>query len=86
MHLNEIIDDIASQADDFLADASNRDQARAGIAELLNADHSHLSPSDRRRVIDGVMKILEDEDFFDSRYASKADDGGDLGSDDDSDE
>lgn len=87
MNLNEIIDDIASQADDFLSGVSSRDQARAGIAELLASDHPGLSPSDRKRVADGVMEILEDEGFFDSRYASEADgdeegnDGDDAGGD-----
>lgn len=64
MNLNAIIDKVADEADDFLAGASNRSEARAGIAELLNADYPQLSPADKARVTDGVMAILEDEDFF----------------------
>lgn len=64
MNLNAIIDKVADGADDFLAGASNRSEARAGIAELLNADYPQLSQEDKTRVTEGVMAILEDEDFF----------------------
>lgn len=62
--LQSIIDHIADTADDFLADASNRAQARAGIEELLTADYSQLSPADRVKVVAGVMVILNKEGFF----------------------
>lgn len=65
MNLRGIIEEIASQADDFLAGASNRAEARAGVNELINADHFALGPGDRKLVADGVMAILEDEGFFD---------------------
>lgn len=64
MNLHAIIERVADEADDFLAGASNRSEARAGIAELLNADYPHLAPADRVQVTNGVMKILEEEDFF----------------------
>ncbi|MSU70629.1 MAG: hypothetical protein EXS39_07635 [Opitutaceae bacterium] len=63
MDLQPIIEEIASQADAFLAGATSRKQGRAGIAELLNADHAHLGPADRQKVTDGVMAILEHDDF-----------------------
>ena len=66
MDLDAIVEEIAGQADDFLAGASSRKEARAGIAELLNADYPKISPDDRRKVTDQVMTILEEEDFFDS--------------------
>ncbi|MDD3180749.1 MAG: hypothetical protein PHQ04_10425 [Opitutaceae bacterium] len=66
MDIETLIDDIASQADDFLADATNRTDARTGIMEHLNADYPRLSPGDRRKVADGVMAILEEEGFFDT--------------------
>lgn len=68
MDLRAIIEQIASEADDFLAGASDRAQARAGIAELLNMDFFELSPTDRQQVTDGVMAILEEEEFFDEEY------------------
>ncbi len=64
MNLRALIDEIASRADDFLAGASNRKEARAGIDELINADHPQLNPAERRQVAEGVMTILENEGFF----------------------
>lgn len=64
MNLNAIMDEVADAADDFLAGASNRSEARAGIAELLNADYPQLSAVEKNRVVEGVMAILEEEDFF----------------------
>lgn len=64
MDLRSIIEAIAIQADDFLAGAANRKEARAGIDELINADHPQLSPGDRQKIAEGVMAILEDEGFF----------------------
>jgi hypothetical protein len=66
MNLSDIIDTIASQADDFLEGASNRAEARAGVNELINADFFDLSPAERQTVADGVMRILDDEGFFDT--------------------
>lgn len=71
MDLAPIIDEIASRADDFLADATGRREARAGIAELVNADYARLSPADRGEVTDAVMSILEEEDFFTGRPISE---------------
>ncbi len=64
MDLAPLIDEIASQADDFLSGISSRQEARAGIAELLTSAHPQLGAGDRRRVTDRVMEILEAEDFF----------------------
>lgn len=75
--LRPIIDEIADQADDFLAGARDRAQARAGIAEVLTMDYPDLVPADRTAVIAGVMKVLEEEDFFGAEFV------GDPFSDDD---
>lgn len=64
MNLQVIIHDIASRADDVLAGASNRAQARAGVEELITLDFPETAPPDRRKVVDGVMAILEAEGFF----------------------
>jgi hypothetical protein len=75
--LRPIIDDIANQADDFLADASDRKQARAGVEEFVTMEHGQLAPVDRKKVVDGVMAVLEAEDFFDTEFVGDAfkDDG-----------
>ncbi len=73
MNLRSIIEEIASQADDFLEGASNRAEARAGVNELINADHLELGPADRKTVADGVMAILEDEGFFDREPGAGSD-------------
>lgn len=67
-NLRPIIDEIANQADEFLAGASDRAQARAGIAELLTMDYAQLNPEDRTAVISGVMSVLEEEDFFGTEF------------------
>jgi hypothetical protein len=66
MDLGSVIDEIASQADDFLASAANRREARAGIDELVNTVYPRLSPGDRKKVAEGVMAILEQEGFFET--------------------
>ena len=68
MDLATLIEEIAAHAEDFLAGAGNRAQARAGIDELLTMDDAFLSPPDRAAVIAGVMRMLEDEDFFGTEY------------------
>lgn len=65
MKLQVIINHIADGADDFLAEASNRAQARAGIEEVITADYASLTPDERAEVVTGVMKVLEEEGFFD---------------------
>jgi len=78
MNLREIVDEIARQADDFLAGASNRAEARAGVYELINADYFALSPDERKTVAEDVMAILDEEGFFEEPAgggAGDADDG-----------
>jgi hypothetical protein len=66
MNLSALIDEIAAQADDFLDGFTGRADARAGIQELLTAQHNSLTEAERKHVTDGVMSILEDEGFFDA--------------------
>ena len=66
--LRPIIDEIANRADDFLAGASDRNQARAGIEEVITMDYPSLNPLDRTVVVTGVMSVLEDEDFFGTEF------------------
>ncbi len=81
MNLRAVMDEIASQADDFLAGAANRKEARAGIDELINADYPQLSPAERQQVAAGVMGILEDEGFFEAGGAGGSEDDADTGPD-----
>lgn len=66
--LRHIIDEIANQADDFLDGVTTRDQARAGIAELLTMDFPDLDPAQRAAVTEGVMTILNAEEFFGTEF------------------
>ena len=65
MDLKSIVNEICDQADDFLAGVARRDEAKAGIAELLTMHYAKLSPVDRKSVIDQVMRVLDHEGFFD---------------------
>lgn len=56
--------DLASRADDLLADARNRTDARTCLREFVESEYAALSDPERAAVIDGVMRLLEDEDFF----------------------
>jgi hypothetical protein len=73
MDLSALIDEIAARADDFLDGFSGRADARAGIQELLTAEHAGLSETERKHVTDGVMTILEDEGFFEKTPGSGGD-------------
>jgi hypothetical protein len=64
MELNGIISEICDQADDFLAGVTRREEAKAGIFELLMIRHAGLTPEDRKRVAEQSMRILECEGFF----------------------
>ncbi|MBI5688489.1 MAG: hypothetical protein HZC55_00220 [Verrucomicrobia bacterium] len=62
--LSAIIEDLAGRADDLLAEARDRAQARATLAEELTLEHGWLDAEARAEVLSEVMRILEDEDFF----------------------
>lgn len=64
MGLDSIISRICDQADDFLADVTKRDEAKAGIAEFLTMHHAGLSAGDRQIVTEQAMRTLEQEGFF----------------------
>jgi len=60
----EIIDDIASQADSFLAGITDAGEARRGILELLTEDYPALSATERAAIAQAVLTLLDDEGFF----------------------
>ena len=65
-NLQGIIDSLADQADDLLADASNRKEARTALTDALAAQHPKLNGIERQKITDAVMGILEEEEFFDT--------------------
>ena len=72
MDLRSMVEEIAGQADDFLAGAADREAARAGIAELLTTDFPQLGPAERTQVTGKVMAILEQEGFFEAGIGGTA--------------
>jgi hypothetical protein len=68
VNLQAIIAEIADQADEFLAGVTDRAQARAGIAEQINLDYFTLNPVDRKTVTEGVMAVLEAEEYFGTEF------------------
>lgn len=62
--LSAIAEDLARRADDFLAGVRDRPRARAAIAEELALEHGWLDPDARTAIVDGVIELLAEEDFF----------------------
>jgi hypothetical protein len=68
MNLSALIAAIASQADDFLGPALDRKHGRAGIEEFVTLEHPEFDALTRKQVTDGVMQVLEAEDFFSTEF------------------
>ncbi len=68
MNRSVLIDEIASQAEEFLGGATDRKLGRAGIEEFITLEHPELDAAARKLVTDGVMKTLEAEDFFSTEF------------------
>jgi hypothetical protein len=64
MEIKSIVTEFCGEADDFLAGVTKRDEARAGIAELLTIRYAALPAADKKAVVTQVMQILEREGFF----------------------
>jgi hypothetical protein len=65
MNLQDIIENLANRADDFLADAANAKEARTTIGEVLAKEYPKLGGVERQKVAIAVVGILEEEGFFD---------------------
>ena len=76
MSMKPIIDDIADQADDFLDGVMIRSDARAAISEQLSIKYPRLNGSERAKVIDGVLLVLDGEGFFDLKSSANAEEAG----------
>ncbi len=68
MNLRSVSDEIARKVDDFSAGASNCAEARAGVDELINADHTFVA--------NGVMTVLEQEGFSNTSSGGEEDNDG----------
>jgi hypothetical protein len=79
MEIRDIVNQVADQADEFLADVTKRDEARAGIAEWITIHHPKLAPAARKQAIAETMRVLEREGFFDAVAGSGSDDEGATG-------
>jgi hypothetical protein len=64
MDLKPIVTEICGEADDFLEGVTKRDEAKAGIAELLTIRYVTLPPGDKKTITEQVMRILDAENFF----------------------
>jgi hypothetical protein len=78
MDLKSMVNEICDEADEFLAGVKRRDEARAGIAELLTIRHGSLAPADKKAVIDQVMRVLDHEGFFQVSAGGGESDGDEL--------
>lgn len=80
MHLETVIAEIVDQADSFLAGLTDRAQARAAIAQLIDADYFTLSPAEQKIVVENVIATLEADEFFGIEFVgdSFSDDGSDA--------
>ncbi len=71
MDQDAIIADICDQADDFLADARSREEAKTGITEWLVINHLILPPADRKIIVAKALQTLDAEGFFEPGPGSK---------------
>jgi hypothetical protein len=78
MDIRAIANGICDEADEILAGVSKRTEARASVAEVVNLRHGKLPPADKKAVIDQVMRILEQEGFFDAEAGDAGDEAGDF--------
>ena len=77
MDTKTIANEICDRADDFLAGVRRRDEAKAGIAEYLTMHHASLPPAEKKAVIEQIMRILDNEGFFEAE-AGGGEDAGDF--------
>jgi hypothetical protein len=78
MDIRAIVSTLCDEADELLAGITKPTEARASLAEVVNLRHGKLPPADKKAVIDQVMRILDNEGFFESKAGSFGDEAGDF--------
>ncbi len=64
MNLNNLVDEVANEADAFLVAVEGRKETRDAIADYVSENYPDLSRKEHNVVVNGVLQILENEDFF----------------------
>ncbi len=64
MNLNSLVDEVANEADSFLATVEGRKETREAIADYVSDNYPELSRKEHNVVVNGVINILESDDFF----------------------
>ncbi len=64
MNLKGLMDEIANEADSFLAEVDGRKETREALADYVQDNYPDLSHREQNVVVSGVLSILEGEDFF----------------------
>jgi hypothetical protein len=75
-HLDKIIDSAADEADTILDGVRTPAEAKPILREWLADNHQKLSAAEQNQVIDEVLALLDEEDFFSATAGGEADDGG----------
>lgn len=64
MKVRTLIDEVANDADEFLAAVDNRKEAREIISDYVDRQHPELSRKEHGEVVNGVLEVLDEEGFF----------------------
>ena len=64
MNLKSLVDEVANEADAFLVSVEGRKETREAIADYVSDNYPELSRKEHHVVVNGVIGILESEDFF----------------------
>lgn len=73
MNLRPFIDDVARQADDFLAESCTPAAARTALNQFIALEYPRLVAADRKLIATHVLALLDDEDFFAERFVDSFD-------------
>lgn len=77
MNLQSIIANLAGRADELLADARDRKEARVMLGEVLAREQPKMTAIDRQKTTVTVLDILEEEGFFEASVDREWADGED---------
>ncbi len=69
MNLHGLVDEVAGNADAFIASADSLHDAREAVSDYVEENYPELSRKDVKNVVNGVMRLLEEEAQFQGRAA-----------------